>query len=57
MLSKGENDSSIPQVFDTMPGLTMLSLAGPEKTDVQSLLQCAIAVLPGMRKITQSPKR
>lgn len=37
MLSNGENVSSISQVFDTMPELTMLSAARPEKTDVQSL--------------------
>lgn len=37
MLSNGENVSSITQVFDTMPELTMLSPARPEKTDVHSL--------------------
>lgn len=37
MLSNGENVSSIAQVFDTMPELTMLSPARPDKTDVQTL--------------------
>lgn len=33
----GENVSSITQVFDTTPELTMLSPARPEKTNVHSL--------------------